>query len=266
MKAFLDDSGTKGTGKVLFVGGVFGTAEALADVAERWDRELRARLPLPIGYFKASEAAALKGEFLHWGRKARDQKVARLASVIDREDIVMLFGGVDLLPHKQTELAVRHADDVRKHPLNQPYLMALLTAMMAVGVECHQRKVREQVEVIVDEHVVFRNDALEQWKLVRQFMPEPLKPFMPVQPLCRDDLDFVVLQAADLLMGHARMVIEKVSRWPKIDFQKLKVSGASKFYDAQPLGELAAQEIERRLGLPRKSLKVSVSRPGVQTS
>ena len=103
-QVFIDDSGTKGTGVLLMLGGLFGTAEAMAIVADQWDRELRAHIPLPVRYFKAYEARSLSGEFADWRPEGRDQKVRRLASIVDRDDLLIM----NLLTSKWVE--ARHVE------------------------------------------------------------------------------------------------------------------------------------------------------------
>jgi hypothetical protein len=260
LQAFLDDSGTKGSGKVLLVGGLIGTAEAIARVADAWDRELRSELPLPISYFKAYEAQSFTGEFANWRRKGRDQKVQRLASVLDCDDLVMLFGGVDLLPHRQTEVALGTIHDGTKLPINQPYLLALMAAVVASGMETLRLRSQQKVEIVVDEHNVFKAAANEQYERVRAGAPKHLRDRLPSQLLFRDDREFVMLQAADLLMGNMRMVLEKAAGWPRPAFKKLKLSRHSKFYDARFLGEWTFRHIEKTLALPANFFKVTLKR------
>ena len=257
LRAVLDDSGTKGTGKVLMFGGLLGATEVLADLADSWDRELQAKSPLPIRYFKSYEAKSLSGEFAQWSRKKRDEKVESLAAVINRSDLKMIMCGVDLTPHKQTEEVVGEAMDAKRHPFNQPYLMALLLAMFTIAKEASLTA--EKFEVIVDEHVIFRNDALKFWDVTREMAKPSLKELIPVQPLFRDDQQFVALQAADLLMGNARMTLEKTSRWPTLPFTNLKVFGT--FADARSLSQIAARNIERQLQLPPNSIRMRVRYP-----
>jgi hypothetical protein len=257
LKAFLDDSGTKGTGKVLMFGGLLGSAEALGDVSDSWERELQARTPVPIRYFKAYEARSLSGEFAHWSRKGRDQKLTRLASILDRSDLKMIMCGVDLAPHRRTEEVTGEVSDAKRHPLNQPYLLALLLALLTIAKEAS--KSEEKFEVVIDEHVIFRQDALRFWDITREMAYPVLRELIPVQPLFRDDQDFVALQGADLLMGHARMTVEKTSRWPALDFRNLRPYGT--FADAKSLGEISARLIERRLDLPENSIEIKVRYP-----
>jgi hypothetical protein len=256
LRAVLDDSGTKGTGKVLMFGGLLGAAEAIAEMSDDWDRELRAQTPLPIRHFKAYEARSLTGEFANWSRKKRDEKLGRLVSIIDRSDLKMILCGVDLASHKQTENVVGKALDAKHHPFNQPYLLALLLAMFTIAKDASESA--EKFEVIVDEHVIFRKDALRFWDITREMAKPSLKELIPVQPLFRDDQDFVALQA-DLLMGNARMTLEKTSRWPALDFKNLKVYGT--FAEARSLSQIAARQIERQLQLPPNSIRMRVRYP-----
>jgi hypothetical protein len=262
-QTYIDDSGGKGQGKILMLGGLFGSAEALAAIADKWEMELRANLPLPIRYFKASEANSLSGEFNYWYPDRRDQKVRRLASVVDRDDVVMVYGGVDLEAHRLMESQVGggRVEGTNKHPLNQPYLLALLTVMLAVGREMWYRQTDEKIEVIFDNHDTFRDDAKAQYKVLRDVVPKWLLTFLPLEPLFRDDKDFVVLQAADLLMGDARMHVEKTPDWTQIEWKKLLVSPFSKYYWAKPLSQLTVKQLARRFDVPEEAFNITLVPP-----
>jgi hypothetical protein len=261
-QAWIDDSGTKGTGKVLMLGGLFGRAQTLAVVADRWERELRARLPLPIGYFKADEARDLDGEFQHWRRKARDEKVRRLAAVIDRHDTLMVFCAVDLSAHKQMERYVgRPLTDAKRHPYNQPYLIASMGVLLNVAYEMTQQPSGEKVEVIFDEQLTFKRDVQFHYEAMRGIAPDWLAKVLPSQPLFRDDRDFVLLQAADLLMGTARMTVEKASRWPVIEWKHLRASKFRKTYAAEELSAMTVHTMAKGYGVPEDRFKVTIVRP-----
>lgn len=180
-----------------------------------------------------------------------------LASILDRSDLKMIMCGVDLAPHRQTEEVTGEVTDAKRHPLNQPYLLALLLALFTIAKEASKSK--EKFEVVIDEHVIFRQDALRFWNITRDMAYPELRELIPVQPLFRDDQQFFALQAADLLMGHARMTVEKTSRWPALDFRNLRPCGT--FADAKSLGEIGARQIERRLNLPENSIQIKVGYP-----
>jgi hypothetical protein len=193
LQLFIDDSGTKGTGKVLMLGGLLGSAEAHVAIAQRWDKELRAHLPLPIEYFKCSEARNLSGEFANWHPKRRDEKVVRLASVLDRDDVQVFFCAVDLGAHRPIESYVPEvADGTKHHSFNQPYLMAFLTVMIVAGIYMAQRRPEEKLEVIIDDHDIFRQDARTQYEIAIKAVPNALRKHLPVEPLFRNDRDFVM--------------------------------------------------------------------------
>lgn len=250
-QAFIDDSGTKGTGRTLFLGGLFGSAEAFASLSDRWDMELRARIPLSIGYFKAEEARNLDGEFRHWRYSRRDEKVRRLAAVLDRDDITMVYSSVALQPHSTMEYYIgKSVVDARRHPYNQPYLLALATIVLNVALEVRQRGGDQRVEIILDEHVIFQRDAAKVFEQLCEVAPDWLKRLLPNQLYFRDDREFIPLQAADLLMGHFRMTAERQTRWPKLDLGKLTVSPFRKMYGAEDLSKLTAMVISRSTGIP----------------
>lgn len=266
-QAFVDDSGTKGTGKVLMLGGLFGKAEAFARLADDWEKELRAKIPLPIKYFKTDEAANLDGEFRHWRYARRDEKVRRLSALIDRQDFLMIYSAVDLQPHETMEHYVgAPAEDRKRHPYNQPYLMAALAIMMNVTAEARIRRLKEPVEQIFDQQLVFKEDVRFLYDVMCKNALDWMKDCLPSEPVFRDDLDFIVLQAADLLMGNARLYVERrLTKWPTIEWKHLKASGAAKIYDADELMSLTAGHLSRQTGIPREVLeqrfKKAIRRP-----
>lgn len=262
LQAWIDDSGTKGTGKLLILGGLMAPADVLADIADEWDRELPARIPLPISYFKADEARKLSGEFQHWRTEARDEKVRRMASVVDRDDVAMLFCAVDLGAHRTLEEHVGEpATDAKHHPYNNPYLLTTFSIVMAVAQEMHRRKSHERAEVIFDEHVVFKEKVRLFYDLLLKNAPASMREWLPVEPMFRDDKAFVLLQAADLLASSARMVVEKTPGWTHIEWKRLRVSPFCKTWAAEELSELSRAPLARKLGLPESALNFTVVRP-----
>ena len=254
IQSWIDDSGTKGSDGSLVLAGLIGPAERLAEVADQWDRELFANIPGRIRYFKADEARHLSGEFSHWREEARDEKVRRLAAIIDRDDLMILMTAVDLYAFGQMELiAGVPIADARHHPMNQPYILALYTVMVASGMEARRRNPTEKAEVIFDTHDKFRHIFQEQYPTLLEVLPEPLRAVMPIQPWFRDDKDFVLLQCADLLAGHIRMTSEKDPGWRlAVDFKQLRVSPFSVIFDHERLKAMA----EARIKLPLELVKV----------
>jgi hypothetical protein len=96
LQAWFDDSGTKGTGRWMSMSGLFGEAELFASIADEWDKNLRARQPGAIRYFKMDEACQLDGEFKHWKEENRNAKVRQMAKLIDRNELLEIAARVDL--------------------------------------------------------------------------------------------------------------------------------------------------------------------------
>jgi hypothetical protein len=261
-QAWIDDSGGKGVGKVLLLGGLFGTADAMASLADQWDRELRAHVPLPIGFFKSYEASHLTGQFLDWSEDGRNQKVLRLARLLNRDDLTVLFVCVDLASHKQMESIVGGPiGSVKRHGYSQPYLLAHTNVMMAVAQEMRSCESTDRIEVIFDEQFTYRKEAKQIHDDLRANAPDWLRPYLPIEPFFRDDHDFVVLQAADMLMGEFRMRIEETQRWPTIELDRLRLSPFCKKLMSHEQAEITAKAIADRLGVPRSSVKFAVLPP-----
>lgn len=260
-RAYIDDSGTKGTGKLLWLGGLFGAVDVLADVETKWERELRSRLPLPIAYFKADEARDLSGEFSWWRHEGRDEKVRRLASLIDRPDLLMVFSAVELSSHRTMESYIGNISDAARHPLNQPYLLAFLSVMTTIAKEAWRLQLTQGVEVIIDEQLQLKTAAKEIYQMVLGMNQRWLRPYMPPEPRFRDDKDCILIQAADLLMGNGRMVVDKSSGWLPIDWEHLGASPFSQNHTAEPLSKLTRDMMAQRMGVPSDSLRITMWRP-----
>ncbi len=80
LQAFADDSASEVGDKRLVIAGYLNRADKWALFSEAWDEELRAAPA--IEYLKMSEANNLGGQFRHWTKEARDEKLRGLARVI----------------------------------------------------------------------------------------------------------------------------------------------------------------------------------------
>lgn len=211
LQAWFDDSGTKGTGRIMAMGGVFGEAEAIAALADEWDRHLVAAHPGAIhGAFKMDDACTLDGVFRHWRENNRDAKVHQMATVIDRSDVTVVGRAIDLAAFGR----VFRADSwvpIGKHSLSQPYILLLEQVLYAVVTLAVAQGSEKPMEIVFDNHLSFKNAVLsgyDRYLEVENSHPER-RAVMPVQPWFRDDNDWTALQAADLLAGDMRLLEEK---------------------------------------------------------
>lgn len=214
LQAWFDDSGTKGTGRFMSMAGLFGSADVFAQVADEWDLALRARHPGLIHYFKMDEACVLDGEFNFWQEPNRDQKVQQMARVIDRDDLHEIAVAVDLAAYAKVfphwAKAKDHFSGVR-HSLNQPYIMLFQYVLTAAITEAVKRGSTRPMEFIVDHHDVFKRPILDSHDdMLRDEAAFPeRRAVIPEMPWFRNDKDWVILQAADLLAGEMRIIAEQ---------------------------------------------------------
>lgn len=259
LQVYIDDSGCKGKGRVLFLGGIMGEAENLAALSDSWDRELRFADPGRIAYFKSDEAATLDGEFRHWQPASRDKKVRRMAELLNKPEFMAVFSGIALSSHAQMEkLLSRAVTDSRLHFFNQPIFMAFHAVLLGVAQEVVRQRVTERIEIFIDNNDVLKGEMKRQYPILLEVLDERQRNVMPSELYFRDDKEFLPLQAADLLMGDLRLRSNKNERWPKLSLEKLRLSPHSKPLTEDRLFEMTQGLTKlplRRVPFPRTSKK-----------
>jgi hypothetical protein len=96
MQVWFDDSGGKRQGRWMSMSGLFGEAQAIATLADNWDKYCRAKYPGSIQYFKMDEACGFKGQFADWKTENRDKKVWQLATLIDQSGLLEIAARVNI--------------------------------------------------------------------------------------------------------------------------------------------------------------------------
>ncbi len=228
LQAIFDDSGSKGQDRFMVMAGLLGTAELFGSLATQWDKHLRARHPGKIDYFKLDEAVVLDGQFRHWQEHKRDEKIRQMAKVVDRDDLFEIGIALDLHAYQKVFGPWKTVDGGR-HGLRHPYLLLCEFVLSECVTEAVKRGSTKPLEIVYDEHRKYRlmfTDAYKHFLEVEQTAPERLA-VMPFQPWFRDDQDFVMLQAADMLAGELRLspVDDKPAPLQEILCPKLKASG-----------------------------------------
>lgn len=214
LQAVFDDSGTKGMGRFMTIAGLFGEAEAIALLATEWDRHLRASHPGALQCFKLDDARTLNSDgcFAHWQRHNADAKIQQMAKVIDRCDLTIIGGVLDLNAYQSV---FREWESTGHHAFSQPYMMLLDNALWIASDEAVKRGYTGRLEVVFDEHTKFAPIVLSRYQSLRALIAESdttRAAVMPSQPRFIDDRAFVALQAADLVAGYARLSSEE-DRW-----------------------------------------------------
>jgi hypothetical protein len=118
--------------------------------------------------------------------------VRELAELISRAPVVAIHCTVDLQGFAET------FGDLPNH-LRHPYVFAHEILIIAAWHELMSRGQSERFEIIFDENLVFAPRVKALYIPLLRVAPEEIRKILPVDPLFRDDKEFVPLQAADML-------------------------------------------------------------------
>jgi len=201
MQAFIDDSGTDGTGPVCVLAGFVAPSGRWAEFADDWQCALSQEPSLD--YFKMTEAAALRGQFAPrkgWTRRKRDDRVHELVTIICEYATVRISAS---LRHRTFNKYLRTLDvPGRLLATDHPYMVLLSNLVTHITVYGQDHGVSDVVEYILDEQDGFEDEVHAQWHVIRSAAQRHLPPNYAARigdlPVFGDDMDFLPLQAADL--------------------------------------------------------------------
>jgi hypothetical protein len=207
LQSFYDESGCTGQGRWMSMSGLFATAELFATVADQWDKSLRATDPGRISYFKLSEAMNLSGEFRCWDRDKAREKIRRMARVINRPDLLNVGALLDLHAFARIRGWSHLKDD---HSMNRPYMQLFQYVFVSTITEGVDHGGSRPMEIVFDNHDKFRPVIVDGYPELRELERDDTARYAltPLLPGFRDDKDFVMLQAADLVAGQMRLAAE----------------------------------------------------------
>lgn len=202
MQAWIDDSGAKGQGGYLTLAGFIGTAEVWAAFSDEWKRELDASPPLK--FLSTSDAALLGGLFRGWPAWKRDAKLRRLLQIVNRFPLTLIYSSLDLAVHEEMFPKGKHP---RKGPgvrrantlLRQPYGWCFISICTAVLRDLRHRGLRDRFELMFDEQKIMAPRLKDWYPVVLQALEPDERAMMPMEPLFRDDQEFMPLQIADFV-------------------------------------------------------------------
>lgn len=193
IQVFIDDSGGRNQGTHFVLAGLAGDAESWVEFSEEWELCLGASPCLTR--LKMKEAAGLSGEFYGWSVEQRDEKLKALASIINRHPRLAVWSVLELSAYEGL-----WRPNLPK-PMNEHYFWPFQTVIMAACFDLWEMGIRSRFEIIFDEQRVFGPRAKEYYPVTREIMekvhPEPAS-ILPIEPIFRDDSEFLPLQAADL--------------------------------------------------------------------
>jgi hypothetical protein len=195
MQAFLDESGVKGTHPIFTFAGFIGRAERWAEFSAKWVRWLQAEPR--IEYLKMNEAVKLKGQFQSFTAEERNQKLRGGVAILKQYPQQAIQVSVDVADY-QARLEEHQPKSIR-----DPYFLAFFGILSGVCYELIDTGVPEQIEIIFDEHSIFKPRINFWYPIVRDdigVLHDPaLANVLPPSPIFKDDFEFVPLQGADVL-------------------------------------------------------------------
>lgn len=190
LQAYVDESGTRNQDACMTFAGFISPAEEWAEFSNEWQRCLDA--PPTLKSFKMREAANNpSGEFRNWKKDDVRRKVRELVQIIRRH--------AKLAIHCTT--SIRDFDALfssQDGPLANPYCLSFYAILTGIGYEAAEMNA-ERLELIFDQHDKYARLVKSVYPYMKKKCDPELARMLPVEPLFRDDVEFLPLQAADLL-------------------------------------------------------------------
>lgn len=239
IQVFVDESGGRGTTKVLSMVGLLAELESWAEFSERWSECLAQSPAIPI--FKMREASGRTGWFRGWSDDAREKKLRSLARIINDHVECALW----TVTHLDAFDVIFRREDQPK-PMDDPYFWAYHTMCMAVAHELVDQGQRQRCEMIFDEQVISGLRAKRLYPFVRMVMEQEqpdAAAVMPVEPMFKTDDEFLPLQAADMFAWSIRRLHTGLAPGP-CDFVFEEFGGVRPSENSQILD---AERMERQM-------------------
>jgi hypothetical protein len=237
IQAWIDDSGAKGQGGYLVLGGLIGVAEEWAAFSDEWARQLAAHPTLR--YLSTSDAAIFGGQFRNWPVWQRDTKIRRLAATVKDFDFTLIFCAVDLAAYDELfprVTAPRKGKAVKrlKTLSEQPYFLCFHSICTSVCADSLKRGVTERIELMFDEQDMLAPRMKDWYPVYLAALTAHERAIMPIEPLFRDDKEFMPLQVADLIAWVVRADLggeQHAFRWVGNEMRGLNRSPHCQVYD-----------------------------------
>jgi Protein of unknown function (DUF3800) len=239
IQAFIDDSGgPDGRSKHLVLAAVITTAERWAAFSDEWEACLKETPALRT--FKMKDAAGLSGQFFGRTAAQRDTKMLALAMIMNRYVEYGAVSGIDLEAFNKTlgTPGLSMGED--------PYFYPFLTMIWGVTKFFWRQGIRERIQFIFDDQVIFGLRAKALYPAARHiFMadePEACA-ILPVEPVFSSDDDSLPLQAADLCAWNFRYETENRGKphpydWLLPQFSNIKKINDTERYTADSVAKL----------------------------
>lgn len=232
VQAFVDDSGGKGHSRHFVLVGLVSDSERWAKFSDEWLACLQQSPSVRI--FKMRDAASCTGDFHRFTDSERNDRLRRLARIINRHVEFVIDTVIDLDAHSQTWARLPKP---RSDVYFWPFHTLILGTCFELWEECHWR---ERFEIIFDEQLIFGERARRWYPMMLQIMrlkhPDEAS-IMPIDPMFRKDDEFLPLQAADLFAWCFRKNSDepdsKAFEWLLAEMPNVSEATYSNYYDLE---------------------------------
>jgi hypothetical protein len=154
------------------------------------------------------DAVSLDGEFRHWSVENRDAKVWQLARLLERPDLLQIGALISIDAYEKFAPMYRHIKERDLYSsMDEPYILLAQQVITTSVTEAVARKSSLAMDVVFDIQTRFTETlrrSFEDMLEIESETPER-RAVMPYHLMMRDDREFVVLQAADMLAGELRV-------------------------------------------------------------
>jgi hypothetical protein len=228
LQAYFDESGS-GQPPVFTMGGFIASAEKWASFSNEWQAVLD--MPLRLEYFKMDEAMNLRGQFIGWSEKRRDERLILLFDVI-RSHVkagISCTLSWDIFERFFRIPIGMHAGSDRR--LLSRYFFSFFTIFQ--NAHNIQKYVGEggPIDFIFDESVMEKDKIMAAWEEYKGLPIYDPNNFLGA-PSFRNDSFVLPLQAADMCAWVRRhQWREKTGEVQRIDFPWDKRNTSIPFFD-----------------------------------
>lgn len=241
MQAFVDESGGAGNTRHFVMAGLIAHSEAWAEFTEEWESCLKEAPRIRL--FKMKDAASCTGAFYYFTDSERDDKLRKLAQIINRYVLIATHSTIDLDAHAKTWARL-------DKPRCDPYFWPFHNTIMATCFTLWDAGWRERFEIIFDEQLVSGLRARNWYPLIRAGMQhnEPeASTILPVDTMFKTDDEFLPIQAADLFAWCFRKATDDPEYhsfdWLLDEMKSVNQTEYSQYYDLERMESVLKESI-----------------------
>lgn len=196
--AHIDDSGSEPTSSHFVLSGYVHRYEVWAQFSDEWNAARKA--DRPISYLKGSEVWDFKkGEFEHFSKEDRREKIETFTSLIERYSPLGLSVSV-----KWEEFREFSSTVPLQKPAKNPYFFLFYSIIGLMLRVSHDYSQIEPADFIFDDQNGTGRLVRDWWPIFRERANPSIGALLDVEPLFRSEKDVLPLQAADLFAWYAR--------------------------------------------------------------